>query len=108
MFDELLAFITAMGRNHFHFDAIHLQESWVGVNHETSQIQLDNYTCISQGKTSSTNGGLLIYLYANYKYEIMNTQNKFTDWEGQFIKQITEAGYASQSYLEIFVDHGRT
>ncbi len=40
------------------FSAICIQESWLSENGDTSQIQLDGYKCIPQGKSCSAKGGL--------------------------------------------------
>ena len=84
--DELKAFVTEMEQMNFQFDAICLQETWLDDTQDTSLIQLDNYTCITQSKSSSSKGGLLIYLNNNYRYKTITTPNHSTDWENQIIK----------------------
>ncbi len=52
---------------------------------DTSQIQLEGYKCIPQGRSSSTKGGLIIYLHENsndYKFKLTG----YDTWEGQFIQ----------------------
>ena len=56
--DELKAFVIEMEQLNFQFDAICLQETWLDDTQYTSLIQLDNYTCITQSKSSSSKGGL--------------------------------------------------
>ena len=80
--DELKAFVIEMEQLNFQFDAICLQETWLDDTQDTSLIQLDNYTCITQSKSSSSKGRLLIYL--NNKTIV--TPNHSTDWENQLIK----------------------
>ena len=72
------------------FSVICLQETWLSDNSDTSLIQIDNYTLISKGKTCSTHGGLLIYLYNTYHYKTILTNIKSDIWEGQFISVTTE------------------
>ena len=84
--DELKAFVIEMEHMNFQFDAICLQETWLDDTQDTSLIQLDNYTCITQSKSSSSKGGLLIYLTNNYRYKTITSPNHRTDWENQIIK----------------------
>ena len=63
-----------------------MQECWISENDDLSQIQLEGYTCISQGKRCSSSGGLIIYADSRYKYELLDISNGYTGWEGQFIK----------------------
>ena len=84
--DELKAFVIEMEHLNFQFDAICLQETWLDDTQDTSLIQLDNYTLITQSKSSSSKGGLLIYLNNKYRYKTITTPNHSTDWENQLIK----------------------
>ena len=84
--DELKAFVIEMEQLNFQFDAICLQETWLDDTQDTSLIQLDNYTCITQSKSSRSKGGLLIYLNNKYRYKTITTPNHSTDWENQVIK----------------------
>ena len=61
-FCELEIFVEQLNQLNFKFSAICLQESWLSTDDDISPFQLDGYTCISQGKTSSNKGGLIIYL----------------------------------------------
>ena len=63
-----------------------MQETWLDDTQDTSLIQLDNYTCITQSKSSSSKGGLLVYLNNKYRYKTIRTPNHSTDWENQLIK----------------------
>ena len=84
--DELNAFVIEMEQLNFQFDAICLQETWRDDTQDTSLIQLDNYKCITQSKSGSSKGGLLIYLNNKYRYKTIITPNHSTDWENQLIK----------------------
>ena len=52
-------------------------------------LHIDDYTLISQGKTCSSHGGLLIYLPKHYTYKhlVGETSNI---WEGKFIIRVTD------------------
>ena len=76
--DELKAFVIEMEQLNFQSDAICFQETWLD--------ELDNYTCITQSKSSSSKGGLLIYLNNKYRYKTTTTPNHSTDWENQLTK----------------------
>ena len=56
-FSELEAFVSSLN---FLFSIICLQESWLSDMDEVSLIQLSGYDCISQGKSCSNKGGLII------------------------------------------------
>ena len=56
-----------------------------------SLIQLTGYDCISQGKSCSSKGGLLIYIDNRFDYEVKMNLNTYEHWEGQII-QITGGG----------------
>ncbi len=68
------------------FNAICIQESWLSVSDNTSQIKLEGYKCILQGKTCSLKGGLIIYFNDNFKHESKLRLTQHTTWEGQVIK----------------------
>ena len=52
-FGELEIFVEQLNQLNFKFSAICLQDSWLSTDDDISPFQLDGYTCISQGKTSS-------------------------------------------------------
>ena len=54
-----------------------MQECWISENDDLSQIQLEGYTCISQGKRCSSSGGLIIYADSRYKYELLDIPNGY-------------------------------
>ena len=85
-FSEIQIFVESLKENGFAFSAICVQESWLADGDDISQIQLDDYECIPQGKTCSIRGGLIIYLHKNFKYEEKMKLNTYDTWEGQFIK----------------------
>ncbi len=68
------------------FSAICIQESWLSVSDDTSQIKLEGYKCILQGKTCSSIGGLTIYFHENFKHEPKLRLTQYTTWEGQVIQ----------------------
>ena len=53
-FNKLQAFVIEMQSLQFNFSVICIQDSWLNVDADTSLIELENYTCITQGKSSST------------------------------------------------------
>jgi len=86
--DELRIFVDSLKAFNFMFSAICLQESWLSEGDCTSLIQLEGYECISQGKTSSSKGGLIIYLHENFKHKLKLKLNNYATWEGQVIEVI--------------------
>ena len=49
-FNELEAYVMELDKIKFNFTMICLQESWLKDNDDVSQIQLENYYCITQGR----------------------------------------------------------
>ena len=90
-FDELEAFVYYLSTINFKFSIICLQESCISENDDLSQIQLNGYVCIPQGKSCSTKGGLIIYVEQSFDYELTMSINTAKNWEGQIV-QITGGG----------------
>ena len=84
-FDELSIFIQDLKLNGLFFSAICLQESCLAQDDNISMYQLDGYTCISEGRKSSSKGRLVIYLHENFTYSIVALYERSDVWEGQFI-----------------------
>lgn len=57
-FDELKIFVEIFKRNGY---ALCNQKTWLVENENVSQLELDGYECISQGRACSSKGRLLIY-----------------------------------------------
>ena len=49
-FSELELFIAQLKYIYFKFSFMCMQECWISENDDFSQIQLEGYTCIYQGK----------------------------------------------------------
>ena len=49
---------------------------------DLSNIQLPGYDYIAQGKSSSKNGGLVIYVDNRFRYEVQLNINTYEYWEG--------------------------
>ena len=47
---------------------------------------LQGYNCITQGKSSSSNGGLVTYIDDKYKADVIINLNSCEHWEGLIIK----------------------
>ena len=94
-FNELEAFVTYLQSNKFEFSIICLQESWLSEHDDTSILKLDNYQCISQGKSSSSKGGLIIYVNNNFNYKISQISKRNANWETQII-QISGGGLTNE------------
>ncbi len=71
---------------HLEFSAISLQESWLSENEDISQIKLEGYSSIAQGKSCTSKGELIIYFNNKYKYVNKMKLTKYRTWEGQIIK----------------------
>ncbi len=85
-FIEFKIFVETLQELGFSFSAICVQESWLSVNEDNSQLQLKGYECIPQGKSCSSKTGLIIYLDKNLDYTYTKKLIGYKTWEGQVIK----------------------
>ena len=85
-FSELEIFVNQLHNINFEFSAICIQESGLNDGVDLSQLRLNGYTCISQGKSASQKGGLIVYLLDKYDYKVKLKFNKSEIWEGQFLE----------------------
>ena len=85
-FNELEIFVEELDNINFKFSIICLQESCIAEGSDMTLSQLTGYTCITQGKSSSEKGGLVIYLDTKFRFEIIHKLNEFEHWEGQMIR----------------------
>ncbi len=81
-FIELKIFVETLQELGFSFSAICVQESWLPVTEDNSQLQLKGYECISQGKSCSSKDGLIIYFYNNFDYSYIKKLIRYKKWEG--------------------------
>ena len=63
-----------------------LHECWISNLTDLSNIQVPEYDCIAQGKSSSKNGDLIIYVDNRFQYEVQLNINTYEYWEGLIIK----------------------
>ena len=89
-YNELAAFVQELHLINYDFSIICIQESWLTEQDDLSHIQLEDYTCISLGKNSSTKGALILYVHTRYDYKVLQRIKNET-WEGQLI-EITGGG----------------
>ena len=69
--NEIEVFTQEMWLLNYAFSVIYIPESWLTEQDDLCNIQLEDYTCISLGKTSSTKGGLIVYIQSKYKYKVL-------------------------------------
>ena len=70
----------------FKFSVICLQESGISEKYDSSLIQLNGYNCVSQSKSCSDKGGLVMYINQVFDYKINMKINMYKLWEGQIIE----------------------
>ena len=85
-FPELHAFIVDLESNNINFGVICLQESWLNANDDITQIELDHYNCVIQGKTCSSKGGLMMYIHEKFNYKVKTYGNLCNNWESQIVE----------------------
>ena len=85
-FNELELFVNDLFDIGFYFSAICIQESWLGSDDDLSLFQLKDYHCISQGKSCSSKGGLIIYLHIHFDYKVIPANENSQEWECQLVE----------------------
>ena len=85
-FDELTIYIEELSKINFKFSVICLQETWLSDDVDLSIFQIAGYDCISQGKSCSKKGGLIIYIDNKFDSELVINLNTYKYWEGIVIK----------------------
>ena len=85
-FDELTIYIEELSKINFKFSVICLQETWLSDDVDLSIFKIAGYDCISQGKSCSKKGGLLIYIDNKFDSELVINVNTYKYWEGFAIK----------------------
>lgn len=83
--EELRIYLNIF-ENYFRFSAICIQETWLSDNADLSLLQIDGYNLISRGKSSSTHGGVAIYLRENFSYTILDINSETNVFDGLFIE----------------------
>ena len=85
--DQLRIYLEQLRLVNCKFDAICVQETWLGDDSSDSHLQIEGYTLINQPYQLSSHNGLAIYLSNNLQYANININRSATNsWEGQFIK----------------------
>ena len=85
-FDAFVAFLEIAKQQNVYFHAICLQETWLSENSDLSLLQLNGFTCFSQGKQCSSHGGLITYIDTNINASVLNMEITSPIWEGLFVK----------------------
>ena len=85
-FDEIKIQIETFRNGGCEISAFCLQETWLGEDYDTSLLQIEGYTLISQGKICSSHAGRAIYLNNKYKYKTVEVFEKSNIWESQFLE----------------------
>ena len=85
-FSELEAFIEELNTVNLKFCIICLQETWIDESEDISPFHLQGYDCMSQGKTCTSKGGLIIYVDDQYKSKVTFNLNTYEHWEDLIVK----------------------
>ena len=81
-YDELIVYIEELHKINFKYSVICLQETWLSENDDLSPFQIEGYNCVSQGKSCSNKGGLLLYIDSKFTFETKMNFNMYQHWEG--------------------------
>jgi hypothetical protein len=85
--DELRLLLRSLSPSEQLIDVLCLQETWMSKNDDASQIQLEGYSCLLQGKSISAHGGLAFYVRDGLIAEPFSVTTQTSKlWESFFIK----------------------
>ena len=84
-FDQFSSLLETLKEKNVIFSAICIQESGLDNNFDTNSFDIPGYKLISQGKSASEKGGLVIYLKDSYSFTIRHNYNNSSLWEGLVI-----------------------
>ena len=90
-FDQFSTLLDLLKEKNVVFSAICIQESGLDDNLDTNAFTLPGYKFISQGKSASAKGGLVIYLKDSYSFTIRHNYNTSSLWEGLVIDVFNES-----------------
>ena len=85
-FDSFISYLAFLQSNNVNFSAICFQETWLGIQHDTSPLEIPGYQLITQPYKCSSHGGLAIYLSVDYTYKLLSLYETSEIWEGLFIE----------------------
>ena len=97
--DEVIVYIEEFRNINFKYSVICLQETWLSENDDLSPFQIEGYNCVSQGKSCSNKGSLLLYIDSKVTFETKMNFNMYQHWEG-ITEKISGNGLPNQ--LTIF------
>ena len=84
-------YLTMWNEQNVKFDVICIQESWLCATFDTTLLRLDGYNLISQPRSCSLHGGLMVYVQENYKAVVTHSVSTSDIWEGLFVKITDES-----------------
>ena len=67
-FDRIQILMEELKQHNIIVSALCLQETWMDDDTDLSLFNLENYTCISQGRHCSMHGGLMTYLHKKFHF----------------------------------------
>ena len=102
-FNELEAYVLELDKIKFNFTMICLQESWLKDNDDVSQIQLENYYCITQGRHCSAKGGLLTYVHQTQHFTLINNEHEYNSCEYQIVKLTNDGETKDIMVIKIYI-----
>ena len=100
-YEQIKLYLQIYKNANIEFNAICLQETWLGEDYDTSLLHMDGYTLVSKGKKVSSHGGVAIYLKSNITYEILDIEGNSEIWDGIFIKVSVTNNFGKEKYLII-------
>ena len=98
-YDKLIVYIEELRKINFKYSVICLQETWLSENDDLSPFQIEGYNCVSQVKSCSNKGGLILYKDNTFTFETKMNFNMYQHWEGTTVKH---SGNGLPNPLKIF------
>jgi hypothetical protein len=84
--EEIRLFLHTLASKNVLIDVLCIQETWLSKSDDSSQIELENYSCFLKGKTISAHGGLAIYIRKEHTAQVLNSIDHPNYFESLFLK----------------------
>ena len=85
-FPGLQVMLELFASPNLHFHAIGIEESWIHNDSKLPLVALEGYQCFSIKATTSSHGGLVMYVDDKYEVQVKKTVDDSNIWEGLLLE----------------------
>lgn len=84
--DQLVIYLQLLRNNSCAFDVICLQETWLSDDSDVSNVHLDGYRFVHQGRSCSMHGGVAFYVRDDLSFTTLSINSHSNIWDGLFLE----------------------